>query len=1087
MVNRCLKTKLSSLAAMLVLFTALNSHAQVTNDAMGTSPWRFANPTPIGFSFTDMSFIDNNTGIAVSPGGLSGGGGIMRTTDGGRNWQAVTHKYVTSTSSITLASFNDVQFVTPTIAYAVGSGGLMIKSTDGGINWTRINTPLTALGRNINALHFLNKDTGYIGGAAINTTNTTSINDAPKVYFTRNGGNTWDSLATPFRPQQNNVTLSGFNSSEIQRIHFVNDSVGYVAGSCGQAIANYSAILWKIEKNVVKDYSIHRTKFGITATTGSFTPATQTYKGLLGINDSLVLISSLNNNVVIRVRTGKNDSTRNVAPAIFGAYERGTYEIVIWLNSTATPFPANLAGQVAGQMPQIKRGPDNKIYLSCGSAILVSNSNGSSWTFTRPHPATVNYGHWGFAALDVTPNGRIVVGTVNGLTYDSLPGSSGWSTVYQNVRPLFYGLSDMDWADLCNGVAVGSNGTILKTSDGGKTWVNNSNPIFDAAQISLSSVQYHAVNNMYFATFSSIYRTADQGTTNDVIFAETNPNGQINKFTMSGPNRAWAIGHRFSGSERTMIFRSLNANAASPAWDTVKTFPLGTLAPQLRNIQFANQDTGYVCGSRGKVYRTINGGNTWTDVSPDTTVNANGTATYTALSVVNGKTIFLGGNSRKLFRSFDAGVTWADLSLVVPAAPTPTPFSAFSSISNIVMNDPSNGYATSGGIVLKTNDAWSSFTYDLSPGSFANIALYPKLNLSLGQKKLYGMPLTAGSSVNSQNTAFLVEYGNYAVTNVATSEAITGASCTNPNAGSITVTTTGGLLPYTYSINGGTPQASNTFTGLTQGPKTVVIRDAGCQVITKNITIPFTDNLTLGGSNDTLVCAGAPVQLNAISNAATYSWSPAAGLSSATISNPIATVSSNTAFTVTASLNGCVKTKTINVNMKPSPVINAGPDKTIVDGDEVRLEGSAANPVTIAWTPAATLTNANTFSPIAKPNVTTTYTLTVRNSDNCVSTDNAVVTVVPYCVKIMNAFTPNGDGMNDRWLVSTGTTCTKQIAVAVFNRYGNVVYKNDNYQNNWEGTYDGKPVADGTYYYTITYTTLTDKKVYAKGDVTILR
>jgi hypothetical protein len=69
-------------------------------------------------------------------------------------------------------------------------------------------------------LHFINKDTGYIGGAAINTSNTTSINDAPKVYFTKNGGATWDSLVSPFRRQQYNTTLpppalvlSGFNNS----------------------------------------------------------------------------------------------------------------------------------------------------------------------------------------------------------------------------------------------------------------------------------------------------------------------------------------------------------------------------------------------------------------------------------------------------------------------------------------------------------------------------------------------------------------------------------------------------------------------------------------------------------------------------------------------------------------------------------------------------------------------------------------------------------------------------------------------------------------------------------------------------------
>jgi gliding motility-associated-like protein len=71
----------------------------------------------------------------------------------------------------------------------------------------------------------------------------------------------------------------------------------------------------------------------------------------------------------------------------------------------------------------------------------------------------------------------------------------------------------------------------------------------------------------------------------------------------------------------------------------------------------------------------------------------------------------------------------------------------------------------------------------------------------------------------------------------------------------------------------------------------------------------------------------------------------------------------------------------------------------------------------------------------------------VKDANNCTSTDDATVVVIPYCVKVMNAFTPNGDGMNDRWLVTQGSGCTKRISVAVFNRYGQAVYKNDDYQN----------------------------------------
>ena len=1083
MLKHCLEKWLRLFLASLILLPSFTSQAQ-TNPPMGSSPWRYANPTPMGYSLTDMSFIDNKTGLAV---GVNGG--IARTTDSGRNWQAIAYKYATNTGAVQLASFNDVQFVTPAVAYAVAAGGLMVKSTDGGTTWNPVTTPLTALGRNINAVHFLNKDTGYIGGAALTTGNTTNVNDAPKVYITRNGGATWDSLATPFRPQQNNVTLSGFNNAEIHRIHFVNDSVGYVTGSCGNSVANFSAILWKIEKNVVKDYSIHRSKFGISATTGSYTPATQTFKGVVGINDSLVLISSLNNNVVIRVKTGKNDSTASAAPAVFGAYERGIYEIVIWITSNPTPFPANLAASVAGQMQQLKKDATGKIYLSCGSSILTSTDNGTTWDFVKPHPASVPYGHWTFNAMDITPNGRLVIGTFNGLTYDRAPGSTTFQTVYSNARPLFYAFSDMDWADLCNGIVVGSNGTIVKTVDGGKTWQNISNPIFEANQLGIGNVRYFSTNSMFFTAGNTIYRSADQGVTTDAIFSEPNPNfGGFNSFAMVNQNIAFAVSFRFSPAvERMMIFRSLNANAAAPTWDTVKTFPTGNLAPQPRNIKFANADTGYVSCNRGKVYRTIDGGASWTDISPDTTAPGNATANYTGLSVVNGRTIYVAGSSRKLFRSTDAGATWTDLTFTVP--PAPSPITSFTSFTNIIMNDANSGYMNSGNIILKTTDAWATYTYDIAPGANA-MALYPKINAPLSNKKLYLMPLSAGSPVNSTNTAFLIEHGDFALANLSSTETVASASCTNPTGGSITVNATGAITPYTYSINGGPFQASNVFNGLSQGAKTIVVKDGSCQVVTKTITVGFNDNLTLTANNDTAVCAGAPVPMSATSNGAstTYAWTPSAGLSNAGIANPIATVNSNATYTVTASLNGCTRTDNVVISIKPNPLVNAGPDKTMVDGQGVTLEGSGiSNPTSIAWTPASSLNAANIYSPVAKPGTTTVYTLTVKDANGCTSTDNTTVTVIPYCVKVGGAFSPNGDGTNDKWMVTTGAGCTQKVAVVVYNRYGAVMYKNDNYNNDWQGTYNGKPVTDGTYYYSVTYTLIDGRKVSVKGDLTILR
>lgn len=1010
MAKRCSKAIPSVLIALILVMMGYNSMAQL-NPPIGSSPWKYVVPFQHGFNMNDMSFVDNRTGLAVG-----NNGGIARTTDSGRNWQYIPFKFINPAGTVALATLNDVHFVTPSIAYAVGGSGLMIKSTDGGLNWSQIATPLTPGSRNILGLYFLNKDTGYIGGAAINTTNTTNVNDAPKVYFTRNGGATWDSLVSPFRPQQNNITLSGFNSGEINRIHFVNDSVGYFSGSCGQASPNYSAILWKLEKGVLKDYSLHRTKFGVSITTGTGSnpiQCTQTYKGLVGIDDSLVLISSNSNGIVVRVKTGKNDSTANAVPLIYGAYEKGKYEVVA-ISNTNPPFPAN-SPLNNGAMWHLKKAPGNKIVLSNGRSIAFTTDNGTSWIATNPTPASSNIAHWGFQAMDVTPNGRIVVNGSNGLSYDSLPGAASWSSVYKNIRPLFNSYSDMDWVDHCNGIAVGANGTIAKTTDGGKNWSDISNPTFEAAQVGLTNVFYPATNSMFFSTnafgFIGIHRSADQGASYTPIFIDGNPNsGGIANFTMVG-NRAWAISHRFSPEvQRTVIFRTLNASAAVPVWDTVKTFPTGTLAPQLRNIKFANQDTGYTSGSRGKVYRTVNGGATWTDVSPDTTAAGNATANYTGLSVINGRTLYVGGSSRKLFRSTDAGATWTDLTLVQTT--NPVTLTAASAISNIVMNDVNNGYITVGAYLLTTADGWATWRYDMPPQGGGNVYLYPKTPAALQNKKLYFMPLIAGfGGPFSTQSAALIEYGDVQFSTVNTTETVTG-TCGTAATGTIVINATGGIAPYTYSINGGPFQTSNTFTGLTLGAKTITIKDAACGSVTKTVTIPLI----------------------------------------------------------------------------PSSSASAGPDRTIVEGDVTILNGSgAAFPTTITWTPNTTLTASNSYTPTAKPITTTTYTLTVVESNGCTSSDDVVVTVIPYCVKPMNAFTPNGDGFNDRWLVTSGGACTQQVIAKVFNRYGNLVYSNDNYNNDWDGTYKGKPVADGTYYYVLLYRLVNGNSIPVKGDVTILR
>ncbi len=77
--------------------------------------------------------------------------------------------------------------------------------------------------------------------------------------------------------------------------------------------------------------------------------------------------------------------------------------------------------------------------------------------------------------------------------------------------------------------------------------------------------------------------------------------------------------------------------------------------------------------------------------------------------------------------------------------------------------------------------------------------------------------------------------------------------------------------------------------------------------------------------------------------------------------------------------------------------------------------------------------------------------------------------ITPYpsnSTKVMNLFTPNGDGYNDYWVINS-KDITFPIKVNIYNRFGKLVYRSDNYQNDWNGYYNGNILPKGTYYYII--------------------
>ena len=262
----------------------------------------------------------------------------------------------------------------------------------------------------------------------------------------------------------------------------------------------------------------------------------------------------------------------------------------------------------------------------------------------------------------------------------------------------------------------------------------------------------------------------------------------------------------------------------------------------------------------------------------------------------------------------------------------------------------------------------------------------------------------------------------------------------------------------------------------TPATKTVTVRmisysGISClNVLTKTITLLATPILRFDVLNE--VCSNAPsfqITQASITNGLTGTGIfSGPGVSPSGLFNPnTATAGVHTIrYTFTAA-NNCSSYIEQTIAVNPTPNALAGPDKTVLEGGVVQLTPAlnAGFPVTYTWTPPTGLNNPNAPDPLASPVDDITYTMKVTSDKGCTSSDQVFVKVLKK-PEIPNIFSPNGDGIHDRWVIAfleTYPGCT----VEVFNRYGQRIYYTVGYTTPWDGTINGKPVPVGTYYYIV--------------------
>jgi gliding motility-associated-like protein len=148
------------------------------------------------------------------------------------------------------------------------------------------------------------------------------------------------------------------------------------------------------------------------------------------------------------------------------------------------------------------------------------------------------------------------------------------------------------------------------------------------------------------------------------------------------------------------------------------------------------------------------------------------------------------------------------------------------------------------------------------------------------------------------------------------------------------------------------------------------------------------------------------------------------------------------------------------------PVVNAGPDRFVLESGSIVLQPvvTAINPVYL-WEPATYLNNSTLANPTSSPLNDITYKVTVSGRGGCTASDIVFVKLL-LGPKIPNTFSPNGDGINERWTIEYLDTYPNN-RVQVFTRAGQLVFESRGYTTPWNGTMNGKTLPIDTYYYII--------------------